>query len=745
MTPAANPAFPFSRLLIASYRLPFRLLETRKGPKPVQNSGGLVSAMLALAKRLSQPGQTESNLLWFGESSRPDEDFKRGISSASPFELHSVNIPPALDRLYYNGFCNDTIWPLFHYFPFLAVYDDSYYPAYEKANQIFADTMIPHIRPGDFVWINDYQLFLLPKMIRHKIPDVTIGFFLHIPFPSFELFRLLPKPWREGILRGLLASDLIGFHTFDYTRYFLQCVTRILDYETAVNWIYAEDRVVRADAFPIGIDFQRFALAARSIKAEHHIAKIRDQLPGIRIVFSVDRLDYTKGFLQRLEAFGEFLDRYPDHRGKVVFYMVTVPSRESIDRYKNMKKEIEATVGRINGAYGTLGWTPIIYQYRSLSFEELVACYRLSDVALITPLRDGMNLVCKEYIACQDQDAGVLILSEMAGAAAELSDALLINPFDRKEIATALDHALSMPLEEKKRRSTRMKNRLRRYDILKWAQDFFGSMEVVRLEQEKRRIKTLTLPLIREVVHRFRTATRAVLFFDYDGTLVPLQKFPEQAAPGTELYEALKQLALQANTDLVIVSGRKREVLNDWLGGLPVYLIAEHGASFRDKDGSWDEPLQAGPEWKPDILSILERFVERCTGSFIEEKTNSLAWHYRNVQPEFALARAYELKEELKAWILKNNVFQILEGHKVIEIKRTGYDKGTAALRFFQGQKADFILAIGDDRTDEDLFATLPKEAITIKVGLTQSLATYNMKNPQQVLNLLRQLVAPES
>jgi trehalose 6-phosphate synthase/phosphatase len=698
--------------------------------------------MLAMSERLSENAKDSAvPMLWFGQSSKAGDEFANNNAKSGPFELHSVYIPSSIDKLYYGGFCNDTIWPLFHYFPFISVFDKDTYAAYVEANKIFAEAIIKHLQPGDFLWVHDYQLFLLPELVRQATTGVKIGFFLHIPFPSTEIYRIIPRPWREAILRGMLGADLLGFHTFDYTYHFMRCVSRILGIETSENWLYPEGRTVRADTFPISIDYKKFSDAASSKAVKKRVAEMRHSLGDLRIIFSLDRLDYTKGFLQRIAAYGHFLETYPEHRGKVVFHMIMVPSRDTMDRYRNMKKEIDSAVGSLNGRFGTISWTPILYQYRSVSFEELVACYRQSDVALITPIRDGMNLVCKEYVACQSEEKpGVLILSELAGAAAELSEALLINPMDQEEIAVSLHAAIVMPALDKLNRMRRMQERIRNYNVVSWGKDFFRSIAEVNVEQEKRDVNELKDPSKYPFIEKYVNASRKIIFLDYDGTLVPLERFPDLATPGAALKESLARLASISCNEIVVISGRSREFIDKWLGELPLHLVAEHGGCIRKTGEAWVSEEIPDNGWKAEVLSIMDRYVERCTGSFIEEKQSSLAWHYRNVQKEFGLARSHELKDEIRSWVLKNNSFQMLEGHKVIEVKRSGYDKGTAALRFLADKNHDFVLAIGDDRTDEDLFRAMPQDAVTIKVGLTSSIARYNLRNQKQVIRLLDEL-----
>jgi trehalose 6-phosphate synthase/phosphatase len=731
----------FDRLVVVSYRLPFRLFRN----KVVRNAGGLVSAVLALTERPEARGQFGQKNVWVGKSDDTPHELAQIQEQVSAFELVPVRIEERLDDKYYGGFCNDMVWPLFHYFPLLANFEAAHFDAYRQAQKLFADRLATLIRPGDLVWVHDYHLMLLPGLLRERFAHANLGFFLHIPFPSFEIFRLMPRGWREALLRGILGADLVGFHTFDYTQHFLRAISRTLGMETTMNSVAAEGRLIKAETFPLGIDYAKFRAAAQEKEVQREREKLGRALGKKKLIFSVDRLDYSKGLLHRLTGYEYFLEKYPRWHGKIVFNMVVIPSRESVGRYQDMKKEIEATVGRINGRYGSLTWRPLVYQYQSLSFNELVALYDRSDVGLITPLRDGMNLVAKEYLACQCTNPGVLILSEMAGAAAELSEAILINPTDKAEMAAAIARALDMPPAERQAVLARMQSRLQTYDVFAWAKDFFDTMDDVKKEQQVLKVRLINRFIANEILQRYQSAQHRIMFLDYDGTLVPFSRYPEAAVPSEDLLAQLQRLADDTRNTVVIVSGRQREFLDRWFGGLRAVLVAEHGAFIRLAPTDWVSEVDADPAWKQQVWPVLRRYADRCTGAFIEEKSLSLVWHYRNAGPEISLLRSQELKEELRELVAHDPRIQIMEGHKVIEVKRAGYDKGTVAVRLLGLGTFDFILAIGDDKTDEDLFRALPPQALTVKVGITASLAQYNLKDQQHVIKLMGHLLTGAS
>ncbi len=729
----------FQRLVIVAYRLPFKFTRTKDGLRAVQNSGGLVSAILSLAESFKKRdnNQISSKIVWSGMGDSVTYTIGSEKWENEYFDILPVNIPVGLNELFYGGFCNDLIWPLFHYFSPYSTFNSSYFEACKEANALFCDEIVKHTKPGDFIWIHDYHLLLLPEMIRERIPDATIGFFLHIPFPSYEIFRLLPRPWRESIIKGMLGADLIGFHTHDYTQHFLKSVKRTTGFECRQNVIVSSHKLVKADAFPIGIDFNKFHDACMNNLVIREKQKIRNSISEQKLIFSVDRLDYSKGIISRLSGYETFLDVYPEWRSKVVFNMVVVPSRDNIEKYKELKIEIESMVGRINGKYSSLSWRPIIYQYRSLSFNELIALYDISDVGLITPLRDGMNLVAKEYIACQSENKGVLILSEMAGSAAELNEALIINPTDNNEIADAILMALEMPPGEKQTRIGKMQNRLASYDVFTWAYDFFNQTNDIKMQQGMMSVKFISDPIAEKINAAYEKANHRIVFLDYDGTLVAFSKYPEMAVIDENTLEIVKKLTYDPKNQIVIISGRGSDFLEKQFRDVHVTLVAEHGYFVKKAGETWKSTINADVQWKESVMPILKEYVNRCNGTFIEEKTGSLAWHYRNADSDFAQLRLHELRDDLAEIIRYKTDFEILEGNKVLEVKSGKYDKGQAAAALIADDNYDFILAAGDDNTDEFLFRALPDSAFSIRVGLSPSFARYNIPDTTHLIKLL--------
>lgn len=732
------------RLVIVSNRLPFNVSVTDGQLNFHGSAGGLVTGLASVRESQRRLAVLPPDHLWVGWPGGTIEVGLQGRlirDALEKYQSYPVFLSEEQMEQFYLGFCNATIWPLFHYFPSYALYRPEWWKQYKQINRLFADALKTVLRPDDLVWVHDYHLMLLPGLLKAHQPQLAVGFFLHIPFPSFEVFRLLPGEWRREVLEGLLGADLIGFHTHEYTHHFLQSVLRILGHEQRMGQVMTPSGVARVDTFPMGIDYDKFAAAAVAPETEREVRQLRAALPGVRLILSVDRLDYSKGILHRLEGYELFLENHPEFRSKVALLMVVVPSRIGVVQYDSMKRQLEELVGKINGRFGGVGWTPVVYQYRNVPFSSLAALYSMSDVCLVTPLRDGMNLVAKEYLATRSDGSGVLILSEMAGAAKELPEAIIVNPNNRAEIAAALKDALETSGEQQQKRNRAMQRRLRRYNVNRWADDFLGSLVGAKEQRNRIESKLLSPSAKRRIEESFRAGRSRLLFLDYDGTLTPLVRDPSTALPDDRLYLLLRRLASDRKNTVVITSGRDRRTLQAWFGNLPLGLVAEHGAWLRLSGQDWQRANAPRSAWRPEILALLETFGDRLPGSLIEEKEESIAWHYRMADPEQADLRAAELVDHLLGLTAKTDL-QIVQGNKVVEVRRAGVDKGSAT-SFWLGDKAyDFVLAIGDDITDEDMFKALPAHAVTLRVGITGTEAQFNIRDVAEVLDLVRSLAA---
>ena len=725
----------FKRLIIVANRLPFTI---KSDLSFIKSPGGLVSGLTTFLKK-----SKIKDYVWIGcpGSHLNKSAFKIIKEKAKRLKNHPVFIPAKQFDKFYNGFCNKVLWPLFHGFPSHVVYDESYWETYIEVNKLFCNEVAKYVTSDSIIWIHDYHLLLLPSMIRNLFPSATIGFFLHIPFPPPELFMQLP--WRRELLEGLLGCDLIGFHIYEYTANFLRTLSRTLGIDHKTGLILYQDRLIKVETFPMGIDFELFYNACEKRKIKKLVKNIKNQLKGKKIIFSVDRLDYTKGIYNRLLAFERLLLKRPDFHEKVVLIMVVVPSREGVEHYQRMKKQLEEKISEINGKFGKIHWIPVLYYYRSLDFEELVAHYLATDVILVTPLKDGMNLIAKEFVASRKDKRGVIILSEFAGSAKELGEAFIVNPNSIDELTNAIEKAFEISEEEQKERISSMQERLKRYNIIKWGNDFLTTLESINEKKFKFSTQLLTPPLIDEIKESFHKSSNKILFLDYDGTLVPLVSKPYLAAPDKELKNLLKSLSEIPNTDIVIISGRKKEDLEKWFNGLKLNFICEHGIFIKRYNKDWETLTNLSSDFKKTIKNIMEVYVDRLPQSFIEEKEFSIVFHYRNADPELANLRVAELIDELL--ILTGNMqVNLILGNKVVEVRPAGIDKGVAANIFLREKPYDFILAAGDDTTDEDLFINLPENTITIKVGMGRSSAKYSAKSYIEIRNLLESFLKNE-
>ena len=729
-----------SKTIIISNRLPVQLQISDGGLSAIPSVGGLATGM----KSVHKGGES----LWIGWSGLTDEDIPKKLSTKIDEALAEhgcakVGLTKADIDGFYFGFSNRTVWPLFHYFLEYTEFELDFWNTYKAVNQKFADAILEKADDNDIIWVHDYQLMLVPQMVKEKRPNATIGFFLHIPFPSYEIFRTLP--WREEVLEGLLGSDLIGFHTYDYERHFLSSVRRLLGLDVSFNDIYLENRVIKVDSFPMGIDYDKFATAAKTSKTRKGEARSdfkvkldehKKSAPDTKLIVSIDRLDYSKGIAKRINAFEYFLNKYPQYKEKVRLIILAVPSRSNVPQYKLLKREIDELVGRINGELSTVNWTPIWYFYRSMPFENLIDLYTSCDIAWLTPLRDGMNLVAKEYIATRTDKTGVLILSEMAGSAYEMNEALLINPNNFEQQADTLKQAITMPKEEQVARNMFLQNRLKRYNVEVWANEFMQALKGQRKGIDTNVSQKMNMPILESVLEKYRSAKRRLLFLDYDGTLTGFHKDPQKASPDDALYQILDGLHHQEGTTLFLISGRDKQTFTKWFLHKKYNMIVEHGVWISRGGEDFKLLEKVKGDWMEKIMPVLESFVDRTPGSFIEEKNYSLAWHYRNTDPDFGDKRATELNTVLTS-LIGNDDISVLNGNKVMEVKSSNVNKGRASVRMLAEDEYDFVFAIGDDWTDEFMFQELPDTTVTVKVGLQKTQAKYHVEGTKKVRELL--------
>lgn len=721
------------KLWIVSNRLPITVVQKENKIEYLSSSGGLATGLGSYFS-----GKKIKDYIWLGWPGGEIAGDQQSSVSKELLEKHN-NIPVFLNEAemdkFYLGFCNKTIWPLFHYFPAYTEFVEENWLNYKEINEKFCNELVKHLTPNDTVWIHDYHLMLLPKMLRTIMPELKIGFFLHIPFPFYELVRLLPKEWREEILEGLLGSDLIGFHVHSYVQYFLSTVLRILGLEHNTGRITYENRFITVDSFPMGIDYEKFFELAKTKEINEKCLEIKESNKDQKIILSIDRLDYTKGIHKRLLSYEKFLNDNPEWHKKVVLMIIIIPSRIGVDSYQSMKKTLDEEIGRINGRFTALNWSPIVYQYKSVDLETLVALYKSADIALVTPLRDGMNLIAKEYLASHLAQDGVLILSEMAGAANELTEAIIINPNTKEEIATAIKEALAMPIEEQKRRNSFMHNRIKNYDVFKWADSFLEQLN--KNDTTEIKSKYLNQVIRDSILNRYRNSSKRVIFLDYDGTVVPFSKSPFLAKPPSSLLDLIGQLSKK--NEVVLISGRDKNTLTEWFGSMDIVLSAEHGVWLKNKSKEWEKPRDISNTWKKQISSIMEKYANIVPGTFIENKDYSVAWHYRMADQEQALSRKKELLDDLVHYTA-NVDLSVLQGNKVVEVRNSTVNKGTIVHDILAKDDYDFIICLGDDMTDEDMFRNITKRGISIKVGRSETNAKYYVNSYKDVVKLLGSL-----
>ena len=719
-------------LIIVSNRLPVTIGKTIE-----KSSGGLVYAMEGLGDNY--------DLKWLGWAGGVVDDpaERRKISDelAQRFNYIPIFLSKQDAEDYYTGFSNSSLWPLLHYISPYARYEERWWQSYQKVNRIIADAVLDLVQEDDTVWVHDYHLMLLPSYLRQRRPDLKIGFFLHTPFPSYELFRCHPN--REALLEGLLGANLIGFHTFGYLRHFRSTILRLLGLESEIDYIPQESHKTTIGVYPIGINAVKFLQELQSDEYRKRYNEYKENYRDKKIVLSVERLDYTKGIPRRLDAIERYLSK-TDQREGIVFIFINVPSRESVPEYQQLQEEIQGKVGYINGKYATIQNVPVHFIHKSVDFSELCALYSLADVAMVTPLIDGMNLVAKEYLACQREKNGVLILSEFAGAAQELPNALIVNPYNINEVAQAIDQAFQLGEGKKQKMVAPMKERVVKYDARYWADSFFQDLAADADVEQLSSFPSDTKDISIEAMGSLLQAKSAAFFLDYDGTISEIKRKPEDAVPNDEIKELFSRLETQKNLDVYLISGRKKEDMDQWFSRYPFNLIAEHGYYYRHHNAAeWIVfDTQADLSWKNQIIDIFRLYAGMTPGSNIEEKTSSVVWHYRNSDPEFGNWKANQLVAELYE-MLSNLPVEIHHGQKIVEVGSMQLNKGIVLDHFVQLNKYDAVLCAGDDETDESMFRYMDDaEMFSIKIGDgTDTMAKFRISSPKAFRTFLSEVL----
>ena len=717
-------------LVIVSNRLPVTI-----GKSIEKSSGGLVYAMEGLAD--------EYDLKWIGWAGGVVSDSAEQRKIADELTERFNYVPIFLSRQhadeYYTGFSNSSLWPLLHYISPYARYEERWWQTYQDVNRLFAETVLDVVQEDDTIWVQDYHLMLLPSYLRQKRPDLKIGFFLHTPFPSYELFRCHPN--REDLLEGMLGANLIGFQTFGYLRHFRSTILRLLGLESEIDRVIQENHITSIGAYPIGINSVKFLKALQSEEYFKRYSDYKENYKGKKIVLSVERLDYTKGIPRRFEAIERYLSQ-TDQRDDIVFIFINVPSRESVPEYQKLLEELQGKVGHINGKYATIQNVPIHFIHKSVNFSELCALYSLADVAMVTPLIDGMNLVAKEYLACQQKSAGALILSEFAGAAQELPNAFIVNPYNINEVAQALKKALHLAEAQKEKMVAPMKDRVIKYDARYWADSFFRDLAAEPVYEQLSSLPSGTKYISVETLDPLLQAKNGAFFLDYDGTISEIKKNPEDALPNSEIRELFSRLEAQKKQDIYLISGRKKEDMDQWFSRYRFNLIGEHGYYYKHHNtNEWIVfDAQADLSWKNQIIDIFQLYTGMTPGSNIEEKTSSVVWHYRNSDPEFGSWKANQLVAELYE-MLSNLPVEIHHGKKIVEVSSIQINKGSVMEYFMLLNKYDAVLCAGDDETDESMFRLPAENIVSIKVGMEDTAAQFRVSSPRAFRGFLVQVI----
>jgi trehalose 6-phosphate synthase/phosphatase len=718
-----------SRLILVSNRLPVTLASGPGGVRVERSVGGLATGLRDAHER--------NGGLWIGWPGpfAPDTDAVRAQLEPRFEELRiaPVYLSAREVRRYYEGFANGVLWPLFHYLTGRVPLRVEGWADYLAANERFARAVVEHHEPGDLIWVHDYQLMLVPALIRRELPQARIGFFLHIPFPAYELFATLPN--REQLLEGLLGADLIGFHTESYRRHCANTMGRLLGVGVHQDCVQYDERRVRLGVFPMGVDTRALSERARSSEIAALTADLRRDFPG-KLLVGIDRLDYTKGIPRRLLAYEELLRRWPEWRGRVRLLQVAVPSRTGVRSYRRFRDEVDAQVGHLNGAYGTPYWMPVHYIYRGVPQSKLPGYYRAADVLLVTPVRDGMNLVAKEFVAVRDDEDGVLVLSEFAGAAAELQDALLVNPYDIVSTAEQYHRALTMSRSDRRTRMRTLRAQVFAQDVQLWVTSFLDALQ----RTDRRPPIPNALTAWQSLSARF-AEQRPIVFLDYDGTLTALAHRPDEARLSDAMRRTLRQL--HDTVTVVIVSGRGREDLIEQVGIPDLYYAGSHGYDISGPDGIMH---QVGTQFAGALRDAARELRQRTThiaGALIEDKGFSVAAHYRLVERREVPQVLAAVEEVLKG----RPGLKRLHGKRVIELRpAVAWDKGRAVLWLLEalgsGNGSALPVFLGDDVTDEDAFRAIAQRGIGIVVAAApcSSHAHYALHDVAEVQTLLQKM-----
>ncbi|KAJ6946779.1 alpha,alpha-trehalose-phosphate synthase [Populus alba x Populus x berolinensis] len=780
------------RMIIVGNQLPLRALRSP------DSSGGWCfswdedSLLLQLKDGLGEGVE----VIYVGslkEEIEPSEQDDVAQTLLETFKCVPAFIPPDLFTKFYHGFCKQHLWPLFHYMLPLSPdlggrFDRSLWQAYVSVNKIFADKVKEVISPeDDYVWVHDYHFMVLPTFLRKIFNRVKLGFFLHSPFPSSEIYRTLPV--RDELLRALLNSDLIGFHTFDYARHFLSCCSRMLglSYQSKRGYIGLEyfGRTVSIKILPVGIHIGQLQSVLNLPETESKVAELHDQFRGQAVLLGVDDMDIFKGISLKLLAMEQLLTQHPNKRGEVVLVQIANPARGRGREVQEVQSETKAAVRRINETFGSPGYTPVVLIDRPLQFYERIAYYAIAECCLVTAVRDGMNLIPYEYIICRqgseklDETLGrdpsaprksMLVLSEFIGCSPSLSGAIRVNPWNIDAVAEAMNSALVVPEPEKQMRHEKHHRYVSTHDVAYWAHSFLQDLERACRDHVKRRcwgfgfgfgFRVIALDpnfrkiSVEHIVSAYKRTNNRVILLDYDGTMT----LPSSIrTPNMETVGVLNSLCTDAKNVVFLVSGRDRDTLTEWFSSCKkLGIAAEHGYFMRtNHDAEWETCVSVPDfDWKRIAEPVMKLYTETTDGSAIETKESSLAWNYQYADPDFGSCQAKELLDHLES-VLVNEPVTVKSGQHTVEVKPQGVRKGLVAERLLdtmklKGKLPDFVLCVGDDQSDEDMFEVISSarsgpslspvaEVFACTVGRKPSKAKYYLEDTSEILRMLQGL-----
>lgn len=782
------------RTIIVGHQLPLRI-QRRPDNKGWAFSWDEDSLLLQLKDGLAE----DVEVVYIGclkEEVDPSEQDDVAQVLLENFKCVPAFLPPELSSKFYHGFCKQQLWPLFHYMLPLSPdhggrFDRSLWQAYVSVNKIFADKVMEVISPDDdHVWVHDYHLMVLPTFLRKRFNRVKLGFFLHSPFPSSEIYRTLPV--RDEILRALLNSDLIGFHTFDYARHFLSCCSRMLglSYESKRGYIGLEyyGRTVSIKILPVGIHMGQLQFVLNLSETEAKVMELRDQFRGKTVFLGVDDMDIFKGISLKLLAMEQLLIQHNECRGKVVMVQIANPARGRGKDVQEVQEETYATAKRINESFGNSNYKPVVLIDRPLPFYERIAYYTVAECCMVTAVRDGMNLIPYEYIICRQGNSkldkilglspsstkkSMLIVSEFIGCSPSLSGAIRVNPWNIDSVAEAMETAIVIPESEKQLRHDKHYRYVSTHDVGYWARSFLQDLDRSCKDHNRRRcwgigfglsFRVIVLDtnfrklLTEHIVSAYkRTKSRAILL-DYDGTMMPQASINK--TPSSEVLSILNSLCSDPKNFVFIVSGRSRQKLIEWFAPCDkLGIAAEHGYFLRwSPHSEWETCVNVADfDWKRTAEPVMKLYTETTDGSAIESKESALVWHYQDADPDFGSCQAKELLDHLES-VLANEPVSVKSGTHIVEVKPQGVSKGLVAERLLstmmqRGTIPDFVLCIGDDRSDEEMFECITSamsgpslssgaEVFACTVGQKPSKAKYYLDDTAEIIRMLQGLAS---